>query len=58
MTQQKPQTKPAKAKDELDDAALRTVTGGTDTAPTTTTTQSNVQKKLSDTASGIAQNMK
>ena len=59
MSKQDPRTKPATSEGALDDAALAAVTGGTDAAPTTSTqTQSNMTKKWSDTASGIAANIK
>jgi hypothetical protein len=59
MTQQNPRNKPAQPKGELDEAQLAAVTGGGDAAaPTTTATQSNLQKKISDTAAGITQNIK
>jgi hypothetical protein len=59
MTTEKPRNKPLPSNGELDDAALAAVTGGDAAAPTTTTaTQSNLQKKLGDTAAGITQNIK
>jgi hypothetical protein len=59
MSKQPPLNTPAQSKGELDDAALASVTGGTDAAPTTSTqTQSNLLKKVSDTSSGIVANIK
>jgi hypothetical protein len=59
MTQQKPRNNPAKSDGALDDAALASVTGGTDAAPAAPTqTLSNLQKKVSDTSSGIVANIK
>jgi len=59
MTQQKPRTKPEAAEGELGEAALASITGGTDQPPPAPTqTQSNLLKKIGDTSSGIAANIK
>jgi hypothetical protein len=59
MTKQDPQSKPAKSKDELDEAQLSAITGGTDETPKPQPQpQPNLLKKFSDTQSGIIANIK
>jgi hypothetical protein len=48
---------PAPRSDELSDADLEQVAGGT-TSTTATTTTSSTLKKIDDTGSGMIQNMK
>jgi hypothetical protein len=58
MTTQKPRNPSAQDQDELDEAALSAVAGGTDAEPKPQPTQSNTLKKFSDTTAVIVGNIK
>jgi hypothetical protein len=59
MTQRKaPSTPEKQAEDALSDAALDKITGGDDKKAATPGQMSNLIKTVSDTASGVVQNLK